>query len=529
MLLVGRFSARQRQQPTVTQSMMFSAIISWLSGLACKTKHENVHGHDQTTETDDIYPLHFIDQASMVRSSIICYNFRFNHVLDAQALHASLLQLLQIGDWRKLGGRLRLNKEGKLEIHVSRHVKSKYDKVRFSHVQLDVAIGEHPLGARLPTETGSSPSIHQGFQPFRSFSHPSDMPAKLLVKHWLTSDEPILCLHITSFTDATLVALSHPHTLADAMGMAGIMTAWSHVLSGRPDLVVPVASPRHDVLSLVGEESDDRAQDRFILEHTLMKGVSMALFVVRVVWDLLTRREVPVHHVFLPAKFVSHLRQQARDELVQAPFLSDGDLITAYFSTMIIKSRLSTGTKSRPATIFNVFNLRGRIDDTFDPDQAYVQNMMLPCTTLLSAEETRSVTFPKVALGLRKSITTQTVDSQVRALVRIAKTSGATPMFVTSPASMVMACTNWSKAQFSRVVDFSAAAVPQHRGTPDADTKSDAPGKPAMFWGSEIASIVPPRDLTIIYGKNATGDYWILGNYRPETWDLIRKDFAAFD
>jgi hypothetical protein len=32
---------------------------------------------------------------------------RFNDVLDAEKLHDALSELLEIGDWRKLGGRLR--------------------------------------------------------------------------------------------------------------------------------------------------------------------------------------------------------------------------------------------------------------------------------------------------------------------------------------------------------------------------------------------------------------------------------------
>jgi hypothetical protein len=33
---------------------------------------------------------------------------RFNDVLDADKLHASLSRLLEIGDWKKVGGRLKL-------------------------------------------------------------------------------------------------------------------------------------------------------------------------------------------------------------------------------------------------------------------------------------------------------------------------------------------------------------------------------------------------------------------------------------
>ena len=61
----------------------------------------------QPDDTDDIFPVHFVDQASIIRASIISYTFRFNDVLEPGKLHDSLVKLLGMKDWRKLGGRLR--------------------------------------------------------------------------------------------------------------------------------------------------------------------------------------------------------------------------------------------------------------------------------------------------------------------------------------------------------------------------------------------------------------------------------------
>lgn len=68
-------------------------------------------GDDETHrgDVDEIYPVHFIDQAAIVRSSLISYTFRYNHILNAGKLHDSLVMLLTHRDWRKLGGRLRQN------------------------------------------------------------------------------------------------------------------------------------------------------------------------------------------------------------------------------------------------------------------------------------------------------------------------------------------------------------------------------------------------------------------------------------
>ena len=61
------------------------------------------------TQTDDIYPVHMLDDTKTLRDIVICWTLRFDDVLDADKLHVSLSRLLEIGDWCKLGGRFKLN------------------------------------------------------------------------------------------------------------------------------------------------------------------------------------------------------------------------------------------------------------------------------------------------------------------------------------------------------------------------------------------------------------------------------------
>lgn len=56
------------------------------------------------------YPLHPLDNLSGTRNIFVSWVMRFNDVLDADKLHQSLSRLLEMGDWRKLGGRIRRGK-----------------------------------------------------------------------------------------------------------------------------------------------------------------------------------------------------------------------------------------------------------------------------------------------------------------------------------------------------------------------------------------------------------------------------------
>lgn len=59
--------------------------------------------------SDDVYPVHYYDDDSMLRSIMVHWTFVFNDVLNAETLHNALRRLLEMDGWRKYGGRLRLN------------------------------------------------------------------------------------------------------------------------------------------------------------------------------------------------------------------------------------------------------------------------------------------------------------------------------------------------------------------------------------------------------------------------------------
>lgn len=58
-------------------------------------------------DSDDVYPMHLLDAGKSIREIACIWTLRFNDVLDPEKLHESLKTLLDMGDWRKLGGRIR--------------------------------------------------------------------------------------------------------------------------------------------------------------------------------------------------------------------------------------------------------------------------------------------------------------------------------------------------------------------------------------------------------------------------------------
>lgn len=62
--------------------------------------------------TDEVLPMFDFDSRPQVRNIIIGWTLRFDDILDADKLGVALSRLLEIGDWRKLGGRLRRRVSG---------------------------------------------------------------------------------------------------------------------------------------------------------------------------------------------------------------------------------------------------------------------------------------------------------------------------------------------------------------------------------------------------------------------------------
>jgi hypothetical protein len=61
-----------------------------------------------TVSTDTIIPLFSQDGIPSFRALVLDFTMCFDDVLDPEKLRGSLARLMEIGDWRKLGARLRL-------------------------------------------------------------------------------------------------------------------------------------------------------------------------------------------------------------------------------------------------------------------------------------------------------------------------------------------------------------------------------------------------------------------------------------
>lgn len=360
------------------------------------------------------------------------------------------------------------------------------------------------------------------------------MPKDCSIQHHLYTDQPLLTLHITSFANATLVAITLPHSLTDATGASDLLRAWASIVSGNPSLVKPLQGTYEDVLQDIGTPDDlkDSKDDEFVLEKQQLRGVALVVFIVRYLWDIMFRRTIETEHIYLPAEFLRALRKDAEAELSTCgssniPFVSDNDLILAWGTRMILSS--SSAWDRCSAVICNAFEMRGRLDrlgfySSTTVTQAaspYVQNLVLVATTVLPSDKAATAAIAHIAQLIRKAIIEQTTDVQCRQLMRLTRawlaSLGTLPLFAKWD-SRVIACSSWTRARFLNAADFSWVG----------GGREGAAGsiKPVMYW--ETTQGDKTRDCFVVYGKDAVGNYWVYGYLRPDAWKHIEKELDGW-
>ncbi|KAL2276091.1 hypothetical protein FJTKL_01375 [Diaporthe vaccinii] len=318
-------------------------------------------GAQRRSPTDEVLPMHHFDDNPINQSIILAWTLRFNDVLDADKLHDGLARLLEIGDCRKLGGRIRKGPNGKLEIHVPAEFTPDRPAVRFTKESFGVSFAEHPLASQMPNAT-SDIHIHGSPERFREFIGSADTTPGS-IDHYLHSDTPQLGLHVVAFLDATLISLNWPHTMTDGLGRLALIKNWCKVLAGKEDQVAPLMGTREDPMATVGAGPLHEKEEPYALKDKNLSGLSMVNFVAHFIWDKFWVPEHELKVVFLPGKAMAVLRKQAANDLsttnangqdtsasngTVAPatsFVSDGDILTAWLTQITFRA---SGPSSRP-------------------------------------------------------------------------------------------------------------------------------------------------------------------------------------
>jgi|SRR5690242_13627227 len=388
----------------------------------------------------------------------------------------------------------------------------------YSHEHIDLAVEDHEATKNFPRPTRDVsfwPSPHS----FEALTAPIGAP-RCPKDLWLR-DTPQMSLRITTFTNATLVAITWPHTLMDIMGQQALLHAWSLVLQGRESEVPPVLGAHADALSEAASISTEKPQE-YSLKSKQLEGPRLIKFVSRYLWDMVRGPCPETQTICLPFQVMAALRLQAQLDIAtstngnKSAFVSDGDILTAWAMRAISTSL----PRLRPMTALHVMNARFRIPSLSNAPGIYLQNMILPANTFLSAEEALKP-MGMIALSNRQHLVEQATEAQVLACLREQYQAKDTSKLLYSDSNALpVPFTNWSKANLLRAADFHPAVVRTGLGK---QPRCNPPGTPIFHQVSALKQSRTTKLMVVIMGKDHESNYWLTMTLPPVAWTKVKQ------
>jgi hypothetical protein len=157
----------------------------------------------------------------------------------------------------------------------------------------------------------------------------------------------------------------------------------------------------------------------------------------------------------------------------------------------------------------------------------YLRNMAIAACTFLSPE-TAAGSFGAIALENRRHLTEQSTEPQVLAFMRelcYDPALGKDPSHVFGdPNAILVPFTNWTKAEFTKIVDFGPAVVD---GKERGGSGKNPPGSLAYHHVQSLRSSPTERNIFVILGKDHGENYWVMATLHPPAWGVLEKSLGT--
>ncbi|KAL6857342.1 hypothetical protein J3F83DRAFT_763686 [Trichoderma novae-zelandiae] len=476
--------------------------------------------------TDEIAPLHLFDDTATLRGFTLMWTFKFDQVLDADKLGASLSQLFQMEGWRKLGGRIRLRPDRSAEIHIPCPFTKDRPPLHFTKASFKMRMSEHPEASKLPSSSDK----------LMTFPSPRNYQSLALgpgtprcIDDYLYSDVPLYALHVVNFTDGTLVSLNFNHAISDLAGLMAVMNAWQLVLEGKAEAVPPFKGFYEDTMAGLYKA---QPTEKHVLVDRQLSGWRLAAFGLRLIFDSWWNSPIRSRLVCIPKKTMDALVQAAREQVPKSAeahgaagslpsFISENDIIVA----LSMKAIAHSLAPDRPIMALQAVDPRSRAKSVFQQDAAYVCNAPSAAFVQSNSREAVGMSIGELALEGRKALLSQLTEEQMKAVAALAYKSmlrtGNPPVFGETNMAFVV-FSNWSKAAFLEKVDFGPAIVETGRS-------QDKPAaRPVYYHSQSLETGSVATNVIVIMGRDLKGDFWLNGDLPAHVWPTMLEQLEKY-
>ncbi|KAK7215916.1 hypothetical protein V2G26_003919 [Clonostachys chloroleuca] len=476
-------------------------------------------------------PCNFRKPMDNIRSLLF---FVVRYHLDEKLLYAALDQLIR-SHLPLLGGRIELAGDGsKFEYHIPKQFQDNQKLFEWTNKYIPTTLDKANL---LPTSkvedtliSFSEPSVPEIEQHWR----PADWP---LERRHDRPDTPLLLVHLTFYTDATIVSTSLPHAVADQMGYASIIKAWLQITRGEiPRPFLELSS--NTLFSTEGFSAEDLySQGRY---HTWDNSERRKAIFHMIPELILNPKEVrQVLRFSVPG--VERLRVQW-DEKIKQKYgadslpLSNGSVISA----LIIKLSHYHRKTPKPLTHTYSVNLRGR-HPALPSNIPYLHNALTYAYARVHAG--RDVPAFELAHSYRTALSRAlSEEDMARSMAASAEHERCNLNTVhCDPGTFPAAMTNWTSAW--RGLDFTSAAATTNGEelklnrpvkssevekdshlTRDDTSKDERSNQSPLVLGHSLerGPRTPTRFSSVIMCKSE-GAYWCDFTGTPKSLAAVRK------
>ncbi|KAG5938571.1 hypothetical protein E4U59_003689 [Claviceps monticola] len=532
------------------------------------------------------YPVHLMD-GSQLNHKVLGWTMRFDDVLDAEMLRSALTRLLGMGDWRKLGGRLRRDTQNKdkLKILVPQEFSPLHPAVEYQHNVFPQTISSHPIGAQVirPTTTPTAQPLEKHLSQFMT---PKGYPET--VDGLLQTTKSQLALTISSFDDATLISLALPQTLLDVSGVVSLVQNWSLVLAGRDSDVAPLLNTQHDILEDITAANNAIAPQDCLMEKMRVTGFGYLKLLGRHMAEA-TQRKRRLQALYIPRDtyqaLLAKLRQEEADSekddhasnetACPEPRIQDMHLILAWLIRIIAAQE----SDFRPLSLITLYDLRlyiqklkyithtdkdkgaGHISQTlmsshcvtFPPDilrnTNYTKNEGAQQTEMKKKKnKNKSSGVGRIAKSHREQAAALTTEDEAIAQVKamrkeLCSEKPGFALYGTSD-SLVVFCHPFEGLDVARMADFAAAAVPVVKKSVEKEEVGEGireemnageKGKKKMTPAGRIVGNVfnavnwtdAGVDAAWLLGEDCEGGCWVVAKLSAGSWDGVLGELGG--
>ncbi|KAK5995957.1 Acetyltransferase BOT5-like protein [Cladobotryum mycophilum] len=300
--------------------------------------------------------------------------FLVREVLDQELMRNSLDTLIK-EHLPILGARLQQRKDGGLEYHFETPFPENHHLFSWSSSSVSSTIEEARL---VPDQDTARDKIifSANLNALESHWVPSDWP---LQRNLEKPDTPLLLVHLTRYTNATVVGTNLPHCVSDQMGYGSVIRAWIQVMRGKQP--APFLNPAPE---------EFQAREEFSMKELRKKGTfrlktkgEKTRTLMGIVPELIKHPKEERKTIFFPVDVVQGLKERWDESLkaeygVDVPSITNGDVIVGVLTKMANIHRKAPKMNS----VTGPANFRG-LHPCLPKSSPYLHNAISFCTTRL--------------------------------------------------------------------------------------------------------------------------------------------------